>query len=197
MIMVCQTVGLYDKGDFDDDIQLYEQYSTFPPNWDVNSWMFYHSSKNPEDMHYIFYYLVKMQVAYFGTSNSKVLLGEIGKGSYEGNTGWINLIEDLIICRSLGINEVILYDFNFFLNAFGVTGFATLANLIRNGTKTMNPIIFSAKFPKVIDSFAQFAIDALFNIGNPFICISLLMIPLIYTTLVIRRKINKNLKNNH
>ncbi|MHA1820303.1 MAG: hypothetical protein ACTSU2_15470 [Promethearchaeota archaeon] len=166
MILTCQGAGLYDLADGDDDVQLYEQYSTFPPEWDINSWMFYTWSTYSQDRFYKLAQNVRAQVSLFPPDKSRVLLGEVGKLAYSGNEGWDNLLKDIYICRYFGIKEVILYSYSYFISEFGYEGLYNLASALRNKTGDINEFEFSADYSLSVSALGTILGDIIFNLGH-------------------------------
>ncbi|MFX0101565.1 MAG: hypothetical protein ACFFCS_18460 [Candidatus Hodarchaeota archaeon] len=167
MVLVCQNVGLYDLADSDPDIQLFEQYSSIPPDWDANAWMFYHYGTEPPELHYKLYHLARMQVELLGAEDSRVLLGHAGQINYNGTDGFLNMVRDMMICRSLGVNEVLWYNYTMFWDAFGLQGLQDLDYLFRVNQSALEPFSFPLHLDYTTDVFGNFLVDLLFNMMLP------------------------------
>ncbi|MHA1338815.1 MAG: hypothetical protein ACTSRZ_02155 [Promethearchaeota archaeon] len=166
MVLTCQGAGLYDLADGDADVQLFEQYSTYPPEWDINSWMFYTWGTYAETRRYKLAHNIRAQVSYFPAEKSRVLLGEVGKLAYTGDEGWKNFIYDLYICCYYGIKEVILYSYSYFIAEFGYEGLTELASIIRNKTSYMEPFEIKSDFDSSISALGTTLGDIIFNLGK-------------------------------
>ncbi|MHA1370327.1 MAG: hypothetical protein ACTSRA_11500 [Promethearchaeota archaeon] len=167
MILTCQAPGMYDLVDHDADIQIFEQYTAYPPQWDINTWMFYFSSTPPPENHYKLFHLVRHQVILFGPQNSRVFLGEAGHHYYSGLDGIRNLAKDIVVCRYFGVDEVILFSYKYFLDDLGFQGLQELKYLFRDNISALEPVEFRIYLSNTLSVFAQYIIDFLLNFMLP------------------------------
>ena len=157
-----------DKIDNDNDLAVLWRSPVDPPGgWDFVNVMVY-SSFLPEN--HRAYWVTSTQrymIHRFPSSQISLLIGLVGGGfPWEPLLDFDSLVDDALICRALGADEIVVFQINGALQSFGndfVQRFATAVN----EPKENLTVTISFSRPSSIRHFTYALLDAILNVRGP------------------------------
>jgi hypothetical protein len=112
-------LAIYDALDGDADLSIAYKFVAYPPrNWDGVNVQVY-SSRTSHGSAYFTWQGVRLSQHVVKDAPLSVSIGIIGDGRMQGQTGFRRLVEDIHLCRALGVEEVIVFTLARGLEAFG------------------------------------------------------------------------------
>jgi hypothetical protein len=186
-----------DRIDNDNDLAVLWRSPVDPPGgWDFVNVMVY-SSFLPENHRAYWVASTERYMAHrFPSSQVSFLIGLVGGGfPWEPLLDFDSLVDDALICRALGADEIVVFQINGALRSFGndfVQRFATAVN----EPKENLTVTISFSRPSSIRHFAYALLDAILNVRGPQIWLWLLWVvsSTVFTWLYFR---SKKQRQNH
>jgi hypothetical protein len=112
--------AVFDALDGDSDLSIAYKFAAYPPNnWDVINVQLYSSDRSDKDAAYFTWQGVKLAQFVLGERPFSVSVGIVGEGSMQGEAGFQRLVDDILLCRALGVEEVIVFTLGRGTKAFG------------------------------------------------------------------------------
>ena len=110
----------FDALDGDADISIAYKFAAYPPtNWDTVNVQIYSSHHAAQSAPYFTWQGVKLSQHVVEGGPLSVSVGIIGEGSMQGEAGFRRLVNDIHLCRALGVQEIIVFSLGRGLESFG------------------------------------------------------------------------------
>jgi hypothetical protein len=123
--------AIFDALDGDADLSIAYKFAAYPPrNWDVVNVQVYSSHHAARDAPYFTWQGIKLAQSVLEGQPLSISVGIVGEGSMRGAAGFRRLVEDIRLCRALGVEEVIVFSLERGLKAFGPNFVARLEEAV-------------------------------------------------------------------